>query len=231
MKTRLEYIKELRKRFAWVLIPSLFLLIVSFSQTPTLINYLLNYYEISAVSLSPAESISTSMNFAFAITMVFMIPALIYQMFAFSKDIIPKKDYKGILTKSIIGIVFASVGFVIGITFFGKLILNGMMMYNIGTPMWSVASILKLTALFGLAIAISIQMLWFIPLITKLDLLTKERLKKARPFLFIGILIISALITPPDFMSMGLMVLPLYGSFEGGLFLSKNIREYEEIKC
>ena len=231
MKTRLDYIKELRKRFVWVLIPSLLLLIVAFSQTPALINSLLNYYEINAVSLSPAESVSTSMNFAFAITMLFMIPALLYQMFAFSKEIIPQKAYKGILTKSVLGIVFASVGFVIGITFFGKLILNGMMMYNIGTPMWSVASVLKLTALFGLAIAGSIQMLWFIPLVVKADLTTKEKLKKARPFLLIGILIVSALITPPDLMSMSLMALPLYGSFEGGLLFSQSKSKQEVSIC
>lgn len=221
MKTRLEYIKELRKNLVGVLLLSFIILIVAFSQSSFLINSLLKYYEVNAVSLSPSESISTSMILSLAITMLFLIPALLYQMFSFSKEIIPQKAYKGILTTSILGVVFASVGFVIGITFFGKLILNGMMMYNIGLPMWSVASVLKLTALLGLAIAGSIQMLWFIPLVVKVDLTTKEKLKIARPFLFFGILLVSALITPPDALSMIVMALPLYGSFEGGLFFSE----------
>ena len=228
MKTRMEYIKELRTRFLWVLIPSLVLLIISFSQTPVLVNSLLNYYKIEAVSLSPAESISTSMNFAFAITMLFMIPALLYQLFSFSKEIIPERYYKGTGKKILFGSTLAVLGFVLGITFFGKMVLNGMMMYNIGTPMWSISSVLKLTALFGLALAGSIQMLWAIPMLVKLDITPKEKLKKARPFLIVGLLIISALITPPDLMSMGLMMLPLYGSFEAGLLLSKSKLTMEE---
>lgn len=220
MKTRLEYIQELRRKSLWIIITTIIIGIICFIVSPTLIQYLLNYYGIEAINLSPAESISTSLVFSFGIAMLFLVPAIFLQLFNFSKELIPKIFHKEIILKTIIGTIFAIVGFTIGITFFGKLILNGLMIYNIGTPLWSLSSILKTTAMFGLTIAIAIQMVWFVPLSIKTEIMKRNTLKSIRPYLLIGLLILSALITPPDAISMGLMMLPLYGSFELGLLLS-----------
>lgn len=209
----------------WVVIPSIIIFVVVFTQIGGLLSTLLNYYNIPVVSLSPSESIEAMMNLSLAAALLFFIPAFVYQMFSFSKELIPQKTYKGVLMRSLFGFVLTFGGFFVGITYFGKLVLNGLMTYNIGVPMWSLATVLKLTCLLGVGLAISMQMTWFIPVITKSELIKKKDIKKLRPFLIVGIMIISALVTPPDVYSMFLMMIPLYGSFEVGLLFSKRTQE------
>jgi sec-independent protein translocase protein TatC len=224
-KTRLEYIKELRKRFLWAFVPSIAFLLIAFIQTPNVINILLEYYSIPVVSLSPAESISASLNFATIMAMALFVPLILYQIFGFSRELLPKRSFVGLGIRLFLGFVLTIGGFLFGVTILGKFMIQGLMLYNIGMPLWSLSSVLKTTALFGLGVACSVQMVWFIPTITKHNLVSKQTLKHYRKFLFVGLLIMSALITPPDIMSMGLMMLPLYGSFETGLLLSKSKRE------
>ena len=47
-----------------------------------------------------------------------------------------------------------------------------------------------------------------------MGLLTREMLKKYRPYAFVIILIIAAIITPPDIFTLILVGIPLYGLFE-----------------
>jgi sec-independent protein translocase protein TatC len=230
MKTRMEYIKELRKKFLIVLIPSVFIFVLLFLNSQTIITNLMNYYNISSVSLSPSESISVSMNLALAGSLLFFVPFIIIQLVNFSKDIIPKKAYRGIYMKGMFGFVLATTGFIFGITYLGGIVIDGLMLYNIGTPLWSISSVLKTTFLFGLGIATSLQMIWFIPVLNSTDIINKNSLKKARPFIIVGLIIASALITPPDVLSQMIMFVPLYGSFETGLLFSRNKSEQEVTK-
>ena len=53
----------------------------------------------------------------------------------------------------------------------------------------------------------------------KLNLVSTDHLKKARPYVMISIAVLSALVTPPDIFSMLFMMLPLYLLFEGSIWL------------
>lgn len=230
MKTRLEYIQELRKKSLIIFGIGFVLFIFLFIQSDFMIDKIMTYYNIETISLSPAESISTRMNFSLALTTLFFIPAILYQMFSFTKEMISKKYHKEIKTKVFLGASFSIFGFALGTLIFGKLILGGLMMYNLGEPLWGIASVLKTTALFGLTIAGGIQMIWVIPMLVKTNLVTKEKLKQIRPYLFVGLLIACAFITPPDIFSQVLMMIPIYGSYETGLLFSKN-KQQEDLKC
>ena len=228
-KQRIEYVRELRKKILVISIPSFILFVLIFWQSPNIINLLVNYYNLQVYNFSPSESIGISLNFAFFSTLLFFIPAMMFQLLSFSKETIKPEYSKGFLAKSSFGFVLALVGFFLGSTLFTKIVLEGLSSYNLGVAMWSVASVLKTAIVFGSAIALSFQMIWFIPVITNIELIKKRDLSKARLFIIVGLLIVSALITPPDMLSQLMMMIPLYGSFETGLLLSKN--KMEEKQC
>ena len=62
-------------------------------------------------------------------------------------------------------------------------------------------------------------------LFTKLGVLTSDFLKKYRKHAIIGILILSALITPPDLISQVIVGIPILILYEIGIFVSKRVEK------
>ncbi len=48
----------------------------------------------------------------------------------------------------------------------------------------------------------------------KMGFIDRNTLKRCRPYALIGIMVISAIITPPDLFTMILVTMPLYGLYE-----------------
>lgn len=57
----------------------------------------------------------------------------------------------------------------------------------------------------------------------KLNLISAETFIRARPYVIIGIAVLSALITPPDIVSMLLMMIPLYLLFEISIIIGRRL--------
>lgn len=93
-------------------------------------------------------------------------------------------------------------------------------------PMFGIGNIISLALWLSLVFGIMFQF----PLVTyaliRSDIVSYETIKSKRSYVFVGILIMSGLLTPPDIVSQLMLTLPTYGLFEIGLFLgrkSKNI--------
>lgn len=63
------------------------------------------------------------------------------------------------------------------------------------------------------------------PLVTyaliKAGLVSFESMKQKRAYVFVGILIMSGILTPPDIISQLMLTLPTYALFEAGLLMAK----------
>ena len=65
-------------------------------------------------------------------------------------------------------------------------------------------------------------------LFTKLGVITSGWLKKYRKHSIIGILILSALITPPDLISQVIVGIPIVLLYEVGVLVSKNVERKQK---
>ncbi|MDA9739016.1 twin-arginine translocase subunit TatC [Pseudomonadota bacterium] len=72
--------------------------------------------------------------------------------------------------------------------------------------------------IFGFGIAFQVPVLTF--LLVRTGMVSKQSLKKARPFVIILFFIIASLLTPPDVLSQLFLAIPMWILFEIGLFLS-----------
>jgi sec-independent protein translocase protein TatC len=77
--------------------------------------------------------------------------------------------------------------------------------------------ILKLFVSFGLAFEVPIATI----LCIWAGIVSAEALRKARPYIIVGVFVLAALLTPPDVVSQLLLGIPLWLLFEIGLFLSR----------
>ncbi len=88
------------------------------------------------------------------------------------------------------------------------------------TEIWTlqryVAFITMLMLVFGLAFQTPIAIF----ILTRTGLVSLAALKKSRKFVFLGVFIIAAVVTPPDVVSQVLLGIPLYALFELGILIS-----------
>jgi sec-independent protein translocase protein TatC len=230
-----DHLNELKKELYKIVIPSVILFFTFFALAKPMILFILNFYKIpltSVVSLTPFESLQTSLMVAGSLTILFLLPLILNGMIRYSREAIGEKIYKATKKLIITSYSLAIFGFVVGLLLFSKFILTSLITdYTITTAQWSIYSVFSFIIISSISLAIAMQMIILIPMFVKIGLIKKETLKKIRPFAFIIVLITSAIITPTtDLISMGLMSLPIYGAYELGIMFSKTKLEDKE-KC
>jgi sec-independent protein translocase protein TatC len=90
---------------------------------------------------------------------------------------------------------------------------------------WSINQFMKFVVYLSLALGLIFQMPLIISMLVKLNLLQPGHLKKIRKHTIIGLLVLAAIITPPDFFSLIVMVVPLIILFEITIFIAGFIKK------
>jgi sec-independent protein translocase protein TatC len=80
--------------------------------------------------------------------------------------------------------------------------------------------ILKLFFAFGFAFEIPVATF----LVITTGLISKDRIKRMRPYLIIGFFVIGMFLTPPDIFSQLFLAIPMWLLFEMGLLISKDVK-------
>lgn len=196
-------------------------------------NFICEYLGVCVenVKVDP-QSITVTGQFSYALMMSIMggivlsFPYLFYQLWSFVKPGLKQNEKsvaKGIIfyvsLLFFMGILFGY--FVVAplcIQFFGGFqitedIKNS---FTINSYMSMVLSTIFYSGLLFLLPVLSYLM-------TKLGVMTPEFLKKYRKHAVIGILILSALITPPDLISQVIVGIPILILYEIGIFVSKRV--------
>ena len=84
--------------------------------------------------------------------------------------------------------------------------------------------VLTLFLAFGLAFETPIAVV----ILTRMGIVSVEKLKEARPYVVVGAFVVAAIFTPPDVVSQLLLAFPLWVLYEAGLLVSSWIGEPKE---
>lgn len=180
------------------------------------------------------QSMNVSGQFSYALMMSVMggivvsSPFIFYQLWAFVKPAL-RVNEKSVMT----GIIFyVSLLFGLGILFgyyivaplciqfFGNFTLNPDIENNftVDSYMSMIISTVFYSGLFFLLPVLSY-------LLTKLGIITSAFLRKYRKHAIVGVLILAAIITPPDLISQVIVAIPIAILYEIGIFVSKRIEK------
>ena len=178
------------------------------------------------------QSMTVSGQFGYALMMSFMggvvlgFPFIFYQIWAFLKPGLKFKEKK--MARGIVFYVsllfFIGIGFgyfvvaPLSIQFFGSYQISSQIRndFTINSYMGTILSTVFYTGLFFLLPVITY-------LLSKIGLINPEFLKKYRKHAIVIILILSAIITPPDVISQIIVTIPIYFLYEIGIFVSKKV--------
>jgi len=163
------------------------------------------------------------MSFALVVGLIVTLPFSLYQLWAFLKPGLRPEEQKA----SLIFIPFAFLLFLLGLAFGYFVVFQMAFLFTSG-----IAGKLELKETYGIAqyfsfmfnILIPIALVFELPIVvmflTKLRILNPKRLHKIRRYAYMILVVIAAVITPPDAISAIIVAIPMIVLYEFSVMLS-----------
>lgn len=221
-----EHLGELRRRVMWVALILVIGMVGGIAVAKPAILFMQNVPPANGMSwhaFSPWDNLRLYMSFAFVIGFLVTLPVLLYHLWAFVSPGLSVRERKSTL----LYLPFAVLLYLLGLAFGLGVVFP--LAFHFST---SLGSSLNIEETFGAAqyfsfmfnIVIPISIIFELPIVvmflTKLRILNPTRLIKLRRIAYMALVVIAAIITPPDAISMILVFVPMIILYEFSVYLS-----------
>ena len=227
----IDHLTALRKTLLRILAVTALLCPAGYWAAPYVIRFLVRWsFPESASALhyfSPMEVFLVQLKLALVLALVAAYPWNIVQIWHFLKPALYRNE-QGAFRMWAAGI---SLLFFSGAAFCVGLILPLLMKFSASfanaqvRPVIGLAAFLDLAGWLVLAFGIMFQAPVLVLIAVRFGIISAESLAAKRPYAVVGILILAALLTPPDIIGQLLLAVPTWLLFEFGLFLAKRAGE------
>lgn len=190
----------------------------------------INSKPLEIININMAGQFNMHLKVAFFSGIILGFPYLIFEFWKFIKPALydnEKKYSRG-------GILVSSMLFFIGVTFgyyiIAPLTIHFLGSYNVSNEIANqinLSSYISTVTSVSFAGGITFQLPLVIFILTKIGIVSASFLKQYRKHAVIVILMLSAIITPPDIFSLTLVVLPLLLLYEISIIIAKRIEKEE----
>jgi sec-independent protein translocase protein TatC len=224
-----SHLVELRDRMIRALLMVLVLFVVCFYFSGEIMKFLSQpLYEALPAGSRPiftdqAGAFFTLTKVAFLTAVLFSLPWILYQAWAFVAPGLYEHEKKFALP-----LIFSSVFFmVVGIGFAYLFVLPAAYKFFISMSARTGAETLQdlqkywdftLAIFFGFGLTFEVPVVEM--LLVKLGFVTVEQLRQARRYVIVGAFVVAAILTPPDVISQFMLAVPLCLLYELGIFMA-----------
>ncbi|MCK5765370.1 MAG: twin-arginine translocase subunit TatC [Bacteroidales bacterium] len=187
--------------------------------------------KLEIINIRMSGQFLTHMYISVMAGVILGFPYILHEIWSFIKPALKQneKKYSG-------GTVFVcSVLFLTGVLFSYFLIvpltINFLGTYQVSEAVAnnvSLGSYISTVVSVSLSVGIVFELPVFVFFFTKLGILTPAYLKKNRKYTLVILLIISAIITPPDIFSQVMVVIPLWGLYELSILISSRVYKKQQ---
>lgn len=191
-----------------------------------LIKVIIGGNDVSLNYFSPMEVFILQIKIAVVLDLLVCFPYIARQIWIFLLPALYENERKFI--KSIV--LTSSSLFIVGVLFCIFFILPLIINFGISFATSDVKAVFGISNIVGLALALSVifGLMFQFPLITysliRSGIVSYDGIKRKRPYIFVGILIIAGILTPPDIVSQLMLTIPTYLLFEAGLLAARKYR-------
>lgn len=213
----LEHIAELRKRLLIVALAFVVFFIAGFFLAKPIIVYLQETDEAKQLTLNAfnlTDPLYVFMQFAFIIGIVLTSPVILYQLWAFVSPGLYEKERKVTLSYIPVSILLFLAGLSFSYYILFPFVVDFMKRISQDLNVNQVIGIneyfhflLQLTIPFGLLFQMPVILMF----LTRLGIVTPMFLAKIRKYAYFTLLVIAALITPPELLSHMMVTVPQIG--------------------
>ncbi|MDN7243240.1 twin-arginine translocase subunit TatC [Planococcus sp. N028] len=223
LETLIDHLGELRKQLIKSAFVFLFFLIVVFSTINYWFPYVVKGHDL--VILGPMEVIRFYTSISMTLALGLSLPFLCYFLWQFVKPGLKEEESKFIGLYSPVMLFL----FLIGVAF-GYFVVNPLS-YNFLLGMGAVNFAVMISASeyihFLIITTVPLGLMFELPIValflSSIGLLTSANMKKIRKWSYLVITIVAAVITPPDFLSQFIIMIPMIILYETSIYLIKRI--------
>lgn len=188
--------------------------------------FCINSKPLKLINIDMAGQFNTHVLVSLYAGLILAFPYIIYQLWKFISPALFDEERK----KARGAVLIISALFIVGV-FFGYYFITPFSVDFLGSYSISdqvensinLSSYISLVSSLSLVSGLVFEMPVLVFFLTKIKIITPAFLKKYRKHAFIVILIIAAIISPPDVLSMTLIAIPLWLLFEISIMVSKRI--------
>lgn len=179
---------------------------------------------------SPMEVFILQIKLAFFLDIILSFPYIVKNIWDFVLPALYSKEKRFIRSM----VISSTLLFCSGAAFCVFLILPLLVQFGLSfssptmQALFGVSNIITLSLWLSVVFGIMFQF----PLVTysliKADIVSYKTISTKRSYVFVGVLILAAILTPPDVVSQIMLTLPTYLLFELGLLFARGIRNNED---
>lgn len=214
-----DHLNELRRRILVSVAVLLIATIACFVYAGPILAHLTR--GVNLIYIRPPEAMMAHIRVAFTAGLAISSPLILYQIIAFLLPALTRKEKKVLLAAVFLmfilffaGVAFAwFVAFPFAINFFAEFSSDQLL------PYYTVGEYVGFVTGFLLGFGLVFQLPLLFWLLGALGLITASFLRASRKYALILILIVAAVITPPDVVSQVLMAIPMLALYELGIIL------------
>jgi sec-independent protein translocase protein TatC len=182
--------------------------------------------EFTIQSLKMSEQFSAHLWLSFTFGFILAFPYILYEIWKFIKPALYKEEQKYASAFIVISSFLFFIGILFGYYVIAPLSVNFLGNYSVSQDVernFKLASYIAIIRTSVLSSGIIFELPILIYFLTKMGLVTPEFLKKYRKYAFVIVLILAAIITPPDILSQIIVTIPMMILYEVGIIISKII--------
>ena len=184
----------------------------------------INQSPVTLINTTMAGQFNMHMMMAFYVALIVAIPYLLFELWLFVLPALSRRERRYSTLFILYIVVCMALGIAFGYYILSPLSVNFLTGYRVSdniTNMIDVGSYISLVANLVLVCAIIFELPVAVHFLSKTGLLTASFMKRYRRHAIVVLAIGAAIITPPDIMSMILVIIPLYLLYEMSIWIAK----------
>jgi sec-independent protein translocase protein TatC len=184
-------------------------------------------FSLDIVNLTMSGQFMTHLSISFAAGLLLSVPYVIWEIWRFVKPALKPKEKKSsggaVIIMSglfLVGVLFSYFLIVpLTLNFLGTYRVSELVKNQISLKSY-ISTVLSLVFATGLVFELPVFVYFF----SRIGILTPSFMRKNRKYALIMVLIVAAIITPPDVFSQLMVTVPLYGLYELSIFVSARVQ-------
>lgn len=184
----------------------------------------INQTPVTLINTAMAGQFNMHLLTAFYAALVVTIPYILFELWLFVRPALSQSEIKGSRLFILYVISCMAIGFVFGYFVLCPISVNFLTGYVVSsdiTNMIDVSSYISLVANLSIVCAVVFELPVAVHFLSKTGIVTAELMKKYRRHAIVFLAVGAAIITPPDIVSMILVIIPLYLLYELSIKIAK----------
>jgi len=233
-KTLIAHLEELRNTLIKCIISIIVVFPFAFYVSPKALKVftkiIIGKNNITLNFFSPMEVFVVQIKLALLISAVVAFPYIIKKLWDYIVPALYEKERKIIKSLAIISTILFFSGCLFCLFLILPLIINFGISFSSGNinAMFGISNIINLSLGLIFVFGLMFQIPLIVNFLIKADIIQKSTISSLRPYAVVVLLIICAILTPPDIISQLMLFIPTYLLFELGILFSKKGKNNEQ---